>query len=151
MLTLSLRDYLYLAIIAIVGFCAWDLYHHGELKVEAKDKALVEAQKVHVAEVKSQVQIQLQKAIADYEAAHSTPIVDPPSLVCRVSAPRSSTVPHDGSSSSKGNGGTSVPDESTVPFNPAPAVLEDGRDADAQVKLLQDYIRTCQSVGICKK
>src|SRR5581483_1039945 len=97
--------------------------------------------------------------------AAPVPPASVPRIVCHGASSGSGSVPSHASASGAGHAAPAVPAESTgrpdapsvgpessgPPFDPAPAVVKDGRDADAQIKLLQSYIKACQDAGICKR
>jgi hypothetical protein len=153
---IPIKDWAYLGGIAalLIAFGVFTVHerHMGAAKIAAADAALVEAQKVHTQEVENAASGKVAQALADYKASELKPVVIPRSLSHLVCvAPRSGPVPGNGGSAPGSDGASHVPAESDVPFDPAPAILRDGSDADAQVKLLQDYIRACQSQGLCAK
>ena len=152
-----LKDWIYAGVIAalLAGFGWYTVHerHAGEQKVEAADAKAVAAQTKANAEKESYAQSQIAKALADYKASVAAPVAGPvPQLVCRNAARGSGNVPNNAGASGGSNDGSAVPEPSDgPPFDPAPAVIADGRDADAQIALLQKYIATCQAAGLCQK
>lgn len=151
------RDWLYLGIIAACGvaFVVYTAHERniGKAEIVAADRRAVAAQTVHENEVEVRANILVTKALIDYKATVANPIAPNsiPQLVCRQSR-SSSAVPSNGSASGESNGSSSVPEESNgPPYDPAPQVIDDGRDADAQITLLQSYILVCQQLGKCAK
>lgn len=148
------RDWVYLgAFVALL--IAFGVYTHherviGEQKVEAVDAKLAAAQVQLNKKVEANAQSDIKSSVAQYNASVSAPIASVPVLVCRSAASGSDTVRGHAGATGASNGAARVPAESTVPFNPAPAVINDARDADAQVTLLQSYVRACQKAGYCK-
>lgn len=149
------KDWIYgTIIVAILAIFGWYTYHErtiGEQTIEAKNKAISDATVVHNKEVTDLATTQISKALEDYKASKSAPTLPAPSLVCHTIS--SSTAVSKSSSTPKGsNGSTNLPEESEgPPFNPSPGILANDRDADAQVKLLQDYVVACQNAGLCDK
>lgn len=149
------KDWIYgTIIVALLAGFGWYTYHErniGEQTIEAKNKAIATAQIVHNKEVTDRATTQISKALEDYKAAHATPALTGPNLVCHT-VPSSVTVPQSSSTAKGSNGTTAIPEESVGPsFNPSPGILANDRDADAQVTLLQDYVRACQAAGLCSK
>jgi hypothetical protein len=151
------RDWLYLGLLVVCGIAFWTYTAHersvGKAEIVAADQKAVAAQTIHDNEVDVRANTLVTKALNDYKATVATPIAPSsiPKLVCRQSR-GSSSVPPNGGAPSGSNDSTQVPAESDgPPFNPAPAVVQDGRDADAQIILLQQYITTCQQLGKCAK
>lgn len=152
---LPARDWGYIAAIAAL-LIAFGWYTHHERAVQhAKDVAAnakaVATQIANNAKVEADANKQITAAVGAYKASVSAPpVVHAPRLVCHAAASGSAVQSHAGAAAGS-DGGASVPAESTVPFDPAPGVLGDARDADAQVVLLQRYVRICQEKGICAK
>lgn len=151
---LPLRDWCYIGvIIALLAAFGWYTYHErsvGAQKVVAADTRLATKQAARVAKVETNETADIQASRVQYKAAVAAPTAPAPSIVCRAAAPGRSVVPGHGRAAAGSNGASAVPAESTVPFDPAPAVINDGRDADAQIAELQAYIRACQKAGVCK-
>ena len=153
---IPIKDYIYLGIILVCsGGFLWYSAHErniGKAEIKVADQKAVQRQAQLDNEVEVRANVLVTKALIDYKATVDTPISTPsiPILVCRQSR-SSSPVPPNGSTPAGSNGSTAIPEESTVPFNPAPAVIQDGRDADAQITLLQDYVKICQQLGKCAK
>lgn len=154
-----LKDWSYLGVILglLIAFGIWSSHerHVQAAKDATRDAALAAAQIARNEKVESHADQQITAAVDAFNKTEATPVplVDIPRIVCSA-AVAPDTVPGHGSSPSSSNGGAAVPEEGTVThdpaFNPAPAVAQDGRDADAQIKLLQDYIHACMDAGICK-
>jgi hypothetical protein len=149
------RDWIYLGVfVALIGGFVYYTHHErviGAQKIEAADKAAAQKQAATVAKVEDNARTELQSATQAYAAAMDAAHAPAPKLVCYSAAPNSGRVPGHAGTSGSGNGTPSVPAESSVPFDPAPAILDNDKQADAQVALLQSYIRACQSAGICAK
>ena len=153
---IPLKDWLYGgAIVALLlGFGLYTIHerHVGEAKITAQDAALAAAQVVHNQEVQNAAQKLTDKALSDYQDRELQPVHVPVTLthlVCNTTG--ANPVPDHGSAPGPGNGASGVPAASGQPFDPAEQLLEDGRDADSQITLLQDYIRACQAKGLCAK
>lgn len=148
---LPIKEYLYIAGLVLLGMLALHIYDDGKRSAEAADAKLLAAQQVHNEEVQIKVQDGLNKAIQDYEATHTKPNVTP-KLVCTTAKTSSSAVPSNAGSPSPSNAGPPNPQgQDSQGFDPSPAVNQDAAELAAQLKLAQDYIRTCQSQGLCKK
>ncbi len=149
------KDWCYLAFIVglLTAFASWSIHerHIQAAKDAATDAALAKAQIAQSIKVETHADQQVTAAVKTYDQAVATPVplVNIPRIVCSATI-TPAAVPGDGSPTGRSDGTTRVPEESTVPFNPAPAIAADGRDADAQVKLLQAYIQSCVDAGICK-
>ena len=149
------KDWCYGALIValIAAFGAYTIHerHVQAAKDAAKDAALAQKQIAHNEKVETHADQQLTVATAAFHVAVSTPVpaAAVPHIVCSTTAP-AATVPSHGSAASGGNDAAHVPSESDVPFDPAPQVVQDGRDADAQVALLQAYVNACIGASICK-
>ena len=142
-----------LAAALVLAFGWWTFHERSvEHKEDAQaDKTLAAKAVAHNTEVESNAQKAIDAAVAAYAAAH--PVVAAPDLVCTLSVPpRRSIVSSIASAAGIGDAAPAVPEESAgPPFNPAPAVLRNDADADAQVTELQAYVRACQAAGICAK
>lgn len=151
---IPIKDYVYGAIIIalLVGFGLF--IHHerevGAASLKAADAKAVAAQVAANAKVEANETASLGIAVTTYTKSIAAPVTDVPRIVCRASSQGGAVSDHGGASGS-GHGSPVVPSESTVPFDPAPGILANDRDADAQVTLLQVYVKACQTAGICKK
>lgn len=150
---IPIRDWIYLGVfVALIGAFAYYTHHErvvGEQKIVAADAIAVKKQAAAVAKVESNASVAISSALSAYNAQRAAPLAAVPHLVCRAARSGGNVPGHAGTSGS-GHDQTAVPAESTVPFDPAPAVVSDARDADAQITLLQAYIQSCQKAGICK-
>lgn len=147
------RDWVYLGAIVALLITFGVYTHHeraiGEHKIEAVDAKLAAAQRQHNQKVEDNAQSDIGASVAQYNVSVGGPLAPVPVLVCNR-APGPAAVRDHAGAPAASDGRASVPAESTVPFDPAPAVINDARDADAQVTLLQSYIRACQKAGFCK-
>lgn len=151
---LPLKDWCYLAVIvALVAAFAYYTHHEralGAQTIITLDRAAVAKQAAAVAKVESNASQSISAAQAAYAAAVAARPAPVAGLVCHLTAPRRA-VPHDARATGGGNDTASVPVESTGPaFNPSAGILENDARADAQVTLLQSYVRACQAAGVCK-
>lgn len=151
---IPVRDWIYLGVfVALIAGFAYYTHHErviGEQKIEAADAQAVKKQAAQVAKVETNASTAIISMQAAYNAALAAPVAPAPKLVCYTAAPHRGDMPDHASAPGGGNGQAGVPAESTVPFDPSPAVIGDGRDADAQVALLQAYIEACQKGGMCR-
>jgi hypothetical protein len=153
------RVYVILAALlaAIVGlaFFAWHERELGAQAIRAADIRVAAARQVHDIEVEDAVKDRVNAALAQFQADRAAPLAPAPAIVCTAAAPRANRVPDHGGSASGSDGAPAVPEESTGPshatFDPAPAVIRDAADADAQIELLQSIIRSYQQAGVVKK
>ena len=152
---LPIKDWCYLAAIFALATVLAVFAHHERDVQAAKDTAadikLADAKIVHDQEVTHAAQTQVAAAVAQYAAAVAAPPVPAPRLVCHADAPGSRPVHTDGGAPTGGDAPKPAPAEAAQGFDPAPAVLADGRDAEAQIALLQSYVKTCQDKGLCAK
>lgn len=149
------KDWCYCGIILVIAGCFVYYTHHerviGAQRVVAADIRAAQKQAAAVAKVESSAKVEVQNATQAYAAAISAARVPAPHIVCYGPAPGSRSMPSHAGPASGGHGSASVPAESTVPFDPAPGILDNDKQADAQVTLLQSYIRECQAAGVCAK
>lgn len=135
-----------LALLVILGFALWER-HQGAASCRAADAALVKEQEAHNRDLKAQGTTTVFQEAHDYHDAIATPIARPVRLgLCQpASAVRTAGAPgqiSDGPATVPGpSDGPPVPDESI-----GPQLQAVGRDADAQVHELQDYV-----VNVCRK
>lgn len=150
-----IRDWIYLGVfVALIGAFAYYTHHEravGAQQIVAADTRAAQKQAAAVAKVESSAKVEVQNATQAYAAAISAAHVPAPHIVCYGPSAGSRSVPGHASTSGSSNGGASVPEESSVPFDPAPGILDNDKQADAQVTLLQSYIRACQAAGVCAK
>jgi hypothetical protein len=153
---ITLKDYVWGAIVAAllvaIGWFAW----HERAIVYAADAKVVAAKEIHDIEVEDAAKDRVADALRQFQASHSAPAAPAPAIVCTAAAPRAGAVPSHGGAPAGSHGAPAVPEESTGPshapgFDPAPAVIQDGADADAQIELLQSIIRAYQAAGAVKK
>lgn len=151
---LTIKDYVYGAIIAaILAFLGWFAMHERAV-VAAADKAVAQHQLIREEKQSGAAAVQVVKDEATYTAAVAAPTLPAPRVVCVTAAPGPRAVPAHAGPASGGDGAVAVPTEATGPvhsFDPAPGALQVGRDADAQVALLQAYVKDCQARGFCAK
>jgi hypothetical protein len=158
---IPLKDWIYTAIIIVLAFFLWRVYHAGEAKIEASDAKFAAAQVIKNQEVELRVKSGIADAVAKFQATPPPPPpAAQPSVVCY--APSSSKVPNRGLSASGGDGTGGTISFSTAKadegFDPAPAISADGQAADAEiirlkskVTLLQDTLKTYQVNGLIAK
>lgn len=140
------------ALFAIGGFASWYTVHErsiGVAKCEAKNAALVAAQKVHNEEVERRAEVIAAQQIGELKAKlAASPAADAPHLRClRNDARSAGAVPKD-----VGPG----PDTHAAPEQPAvvsqpdygPAIDKRFADDDAIIKALQD--RIASEIGVCR-
>jgi hypothetical protein len=148
---IPLKDYVYGAIIAglLISFGAYTLHerHVGEQKIETAVADAVATQQAKNKAVESTALGEVNVAVQKYIVAVAAPSVAAPHIVCHASS--GGAVSGATGSSGAGDGSSAVPAESTVPFDPAPGILANDKQADAQVTLLQSYVRACQAAKIC--
>lgn len=152
--SIPLKDWLYGGVIAVLlaGF-GWYTYHErgiGEQKIEAANAKAVAVQAKHDTDVEAAASAAQTKATEAYNEALAALPDTAPSIVCRA-APAAAPVPSAQSTASGSDGAAVIPEESSVPFDPAPAILRVGQQADAQVTLLQALIRSYQAAGVVAK
>lgn len=152
----EIKTYVYIALaviaLSVTGFFAYKLYSSGEQTIEVRDQKVATKAVIHNTQVKSNAQIQQAAAVAVFQADHAAPAAPAPAVVCVAAQPRGrSEVPGDRGAAGRGDGRTAVPEESDVPFDPAPAVIQDAREADDQIRLLQALIREYQAAGVVAK
>ena len=150
-----IRDWIYLGAFVglLVMFGSYTIHerHIGEQKIVAADQLAARKQAAAVAKVESNASTAIRGMQAAYNAALAAPVAPAPRLVCYGSQTHRGGVRANAGAPVSGHAGTELPAESTVPFDPSPAVIGDGRDADAQIALLQAYIRECQKEGVCRR
>jgi hypothetical protein len=133
-------------ILAIVGFAFFER-HRGAADCVADNKEAVHSQDVHNAEVHGEQSAIVQNEAKEFKDETSRPIVDAPVVrVCpraRTMPAPSSAAPVDHGDASLRGGNQEVP--TVVDWDSRP-VVRAGRDADAQIKQLQDYI-----TNVCQK
>lgn len=156
MLSLNVHWIYGVIIAAILGAFGWYTLHERSLqavKDKAADQRVADAQLIHNTEVQDRAVLLTSQAMAAYQAAHDHPVPGPtPVLVCSAPAPRAGAVPAVRGPAAGGNGATAVPAEATGPVQVnTGAVYQVGRDADAQVALLQALIRAYQQAGVVAK
>jgi hypothetical protein len=151
----------YVILIALVaavvglGIFAWHEREVGANEIKTTNIKVAAARQLHDVEVQDAAKSQVDAAVAAFQAAHSAPLAPAPAIVCTAAAPRPDGVPAVRGAAGSGDGAPAVPEESTGPsnatFDPAPAVIQDGADADAQIELLQSIIRSYQTAGVVRK
>jgi hypothetical protein len=149
-----IRDWIYLgafvALLAAFGCYTVHERHIGEQKIVAADKRAADKQAAAVAKVESDASTAIRSMQAAYNAALAAPVSPAPRLVCYAASADRGGVRADAAPSGRSHAAAAVPAESTIPFDPAPAVIGDARDADAQIALLQAYVQACQKAGVCR-
>jgi hypothetical protein len=161
---IPLKDWLYAALITalVITFSVYS--HHerviGEQKVERADAKAVNAQIIHNTEVEARAKTLADTAAAIYKFESSLPpAVDAPHLWVRSDASCDSPVPADVGTRSGADGSSDVSaartpaDDSTVEHavDIGPSLDKLLQDADAEVRALQEYVRSCQDEGVCKR
>jgi hypothetical protein len=129
-------------VITIIGF-AWHERHLGAEKCIEADERATAAQEAHNVAVLAQGTTTVYQEASDYHEAVTAPIARPVHLrVCQPSA--TSPVPNAAPAGPVGNGAASLPgsgDAAPVQSDVGPELQAVGRDADAQINQLQDYVR----------
>ena len=156
-LPLSLRTYaeIFGALILIV-FITWFIHHEREIgaaKVVAADQRAVAAEQALETEKRNEAQHIVDASVAVYR---NTVAAAPPAdaLHVRMCKPSSGVAAgKDGSPASGSNGPTGVPTEvasgSDAGPDIGPATEKLLIEADAQITLLQGYVKACQAKGFC--
>jgi len=137
---------LILALLAILAFALWER-HQGAESCRIADEKLAREQEAHNRDLKAQGTTTVFQEAHDFHDAISRPIerpvalrVCPPSREVRAASP---TGPISDGPAELSRAGDSDP----VPAEPyGPKLQEVGRDADAQVRQLQAYVR-----DVCSK
>jgi len=137
-----------LVLLIVVGGFAWHERSLGAAKCVQADAKAVSAQEAHNATVEAQGTTTVFQEASDFHEATSAPIAHPVQLrVCNAS-PRGS-LPDSGSTGPIGHDSPALPGSSDGAAvqgeSVGPKLQELGRDADAQVRELQDYI-----VKVCR-
>lgn len=146
-----LKDWLYCGAILVLlaGFVTYTVHerHIGEQKIEAADAKVVAAQTAANKASEEKANASIAESVQEFNAAVAAPTLPVPQLLCRPASGGGavpSRAPAPGPSDD-----TSVGPEATGPsFDPSERVLAVGRDADAQIVLLQNYIRALQAQGV---
>lgn len=147
------KDWIYAGIIAallaLFGVYTVHERHIGEQKIETADARVVSAEKARDQAIQATALSEINVSVQKYQAAVTAPTVSVPSIVCHAAL--SGAVSGAAGSPGTGHDSSDVSESTGPDFDPAQHVLEVGRQADAQVTLLQDYVRACQQAGLCKK
>ena len=148
------KDAMYIGIImAVVAGFGWYTIHErdiGKREVAAVQAKFAAAQKARVEKVEVKAHVNVTKSLAAYGAALRMPTLPAPVLVCHTSGGHTHGVRGYATAASSGHGPSTGAEKAGQGFNPVPKVLSTGRAADAQIALLQAYIRACQNAGACK-
>lgn len=145
-----------IAVLAFAAFITWGVHHlreQGRQEILAANARADAAAVIHKAEVEALVHMRYGAIINELEKSRTAP---PPAdalsvRVCKPGTPLPGHLP--------ANGSPRPPADGTAGLS---AGVEEGRDigpfteqllkrANAQVKALQEYVRTCQEAGICRK
>lgn len=155
---IPIKDWLYAGAIVVLLIAFAGFTHHervvGEQKIEAADAKLAAAQVKHDMDVQNAAAGAAKDAVDEYKATLLKPVDVPVTLsriVCYAPAPAGGAVPGVAGASGGSDGAPALPTEAGQGFDPASAVLTDGRDADAQITLLQELIRSYQAAGVVAK
>ncbi len=152
--------WVYLALIAgLAGGFTWYTLHI-EAKTRAADTAadqhVVDAKKIHNAEVEARAKTLTDAAVEKFKATLAAPPpAGAPHLLCR-NPPRSDTGRTDGGAGPAAHADAGHPEagradpESAAEFDVGPALTKLHADADAWVTALQAYIKSCIDARICK-
>lgn len=136
-----------IVVVVIIGF-AWHERHLGAEKCIQGDEKAAAIQEAHNADILSRGTTTVFQEAAEYHEAIATPVAHPVRVMCE--SPRTHEVPAAAASGPVSNGAASLPgpDHSApVPDQSiGPELQAVGRDADAQIIELQDYIRRVCSV-----
>lgn len=150
-----LKDWIYCGLIAAllvgVGIAVQHERDIGAAKVVAADAKVVAVQQKHDSDVQAAAAAASQKALETYHAQLTAALQPVPSLVCYRAAPSRRAVPNPASSAGSSSEITDVPEATGPSFDPSQRVLAIGRQADAQVTLLQSLIRSYQAAGVVAK
>lgn len=152
---IPLKDWIYTGLIVALIIGAGVAVKHerdvGAAKVVAADAKVVAVQQKHDLDVQAAASAASQKAMETYNAQLTAALQPVPSLVCYRAAPSRRAVPAPASSAGSSSEITDVPEATGPSFNPAERILAVGRQADAQVTLLQSLIRSYQAAGVVAK
>lgn len=150
---IPLKDWLYCGIIAalLAGFGVYTIHerHVGAQRIELADQRAVAAETARNKAIETAAVSEVNVSVQKYQAAVAAPTLPAPRIVCH--AANSGPVPGHAGSPGAGDDRTNVPESTGPSFDPAEHVLAAGKQADAQVTLLQDYVKACQTAGVCKK
>lgn len=146
---IPLREWAYVALIAALATALIVFAQHERRVQRDKDQA---AQKrvdaaaiVHNVEVEKRAGVMAQQLASAYHTALAAPPAPAPALVCRAAAPVPQHVHQSQGSAAAGPAGNAPAPggaEDSPAFDPSPAVIRDGADANAQILYLQGYIKT---------
>lgn len=131
-----------IVVIVIIGF-AWHERHVGAQKCLQADAQATQAAQAHNAAVLAQGTTTVYQEASTYHEAIAAPIARPVRLrVCQP--PAASAVPGSTAAGSLSDGAAPLPgsgDSTPVQRDIGPQLQAVGRDADAQIAELQDYVR----------
>lgn len=147
--TIPFRDWCYVALIAaLLTALVWFGAHERSVE-HAKDtqaqQRIDAAAVIHNGEVEKRAGTLAQQMAASYHAALSSAPAAAPILMCHAAAPLVRYV-YQGQGSAPAGPASHAPPasgaENTPTFDPSPAVIKDGAEANAQIAYLQNYITT---------
>lgn len=156
---IPLKDWLYGGVIValLIGFGVF--VHHernvGATKVITADAAAVAKQAAHNTEIETHAQQTVTQISETYaKAVAAPPAADAPHLWVRQ--PSSSCPAGANASPARAADGgpvvsAAVPSAGEDAIDFGPPLDKSFQDADAQVTGLQDYIKACQTAGLCKR
>lgn len=159
-----LKDWIYTGLIValIAGFALF--VHHerviGEDTIKVADAKVVAARIAHNTKVEANAQATVTQIAQTYaDVSSAPPAADAPHLWVQHSAPSSCTPSANAGTPGRTDGGSVLSAEvSNAGEEPDPSAFDVGpqldksfEDADAQVTGLQDYIKACQTEGLCKR
>jgi hypothetical protein len=160
-LSLLVKDWKYLVIIAALLGGIGYIYHKGEAHVDAADAKVVAAQIVHNTEVDNVVKAKVAAAVKEYDELAPIPV---PAVVPRILCYASGSSPvlqSPGAASGSDGAGSGIPvstASTNAGFDPAPAISQTGTDADAEIEhlqkkvvLLQQLVQAYQAGGLVAK
>ena len=131
---MSIKDYIYIALLALLGIAFWRVYTNGENKILDQNKAVVQAKIIHDQEVDRLVDVKLRTAIEGF--------------MCKPQKGSTGSVPSNGNPVSSDVPAQSGEDSSGM-FDPSVPVIRAAREADAQLKLAQDVLQACIDAKRC--
>lgn len=136
-----------IVIVIIMGF-TWHERHVGAEQCIQRDQKATATQETHNAAVLAQGVTTVYQEATDYNDAISAPVARPVHVrVCESPAP--SPVPDPAAAGPVSDGSPPLPGSdhaAPVPSDIGPELQAVGRDADAQIVELQDYVRRVCSV-----
>lgn len=154
----NIKLYLDLAAAAILALAVGWFVHHertiGRQEIQNADAKLVAATARINSDAEALAAARQQTSVAAYKSALGAPVDHPLSVrVCNRPSAGSSPAANDGTPGSVDNGGAGLSSgvgQKGPGADIGPVTEQLLNDASAQVKALQDYIRSCQQEGVCR-